>query len=87
MNMPWFLGNNRAYFQHWWGGPIVLLALWSLVWTGLAMWHAAKRGEKWWFILFLLVHTAGILEIIYLVFVVKAFFQPVKSSPRKRRRS
>lgn len=56
-----------------WG--IVPLAVWSLIWTGLALWHAARRGDKWWFILFLLVHTAGILEIIYLVFIVHAFRQ------------
>lgn len=64
----------------WAFGP---LALWSLVWTGLALWHAGSRREKWWFMLFLLVHTAGILEIIYLVFVAKIFVQSSKHSSKK----
>lgn len=68
----------------WAFGP---LALWSLVWTGLALWHAGKRGEKWWFILFLLVHTAGILEIIYLVFIAKAFAQSTRPAKKSSKRT
>ena len=47
----------------------VLLAgavLWSLFWKGLALWHAARRGDAWWFTGILLINTAGIFEIIYL---------------------
>lgn len=62
---------------------VIPLAVWSVIWTGLALWHAARRQEKWWFILFLLVHTAGILEILYLVFIAKAF-EKKKSSRRLR---
>jgi uncharacterized membrane protein len=54
------------------GLGIVVLILWTLVWKGLALWRAAKRGEKIWFIVFLLVNTLGILEIIYLFFITKA---------------
>jgi len=56
-----------------WGLGIPFLLFWSLFWGGLALWHAAKRDDKWWFIAFLFIHTAGILEIVYLVFVVKLF--------------
>lgn len=70
-------------FQQWWGAPVVFLALWSIVWTGLALWHAAGRHEKGWFIFFLLVHTAGIIEILYLLFVVHAFTSK-KTSRRHR---
>ena len=66
------------------GWSIVPLAIWSAIWTGLALWHAAQRKEKWWFIFFLLVHTLGIVEILYLVFVAKAFGK--KTTPRKRSR-
>jgi hypothetical protein len=48
---------------------VLLAVLWSLLWKGLALWRAAKRGDMWWFIAFLLINTLGILEIIYL-FVV-----------------
>jgi hypothetical protein len=54
-------------------GSFVLLAVvWSLLWKGLALWRAAKRGEKIWFVVFLLVNTLGILEIIYLFAVTGA---------------
>jgi len=82
--MPWYLGNGSMMSQGFLGWGIIPLAVWSLLWTGLALWHSARRGEKWWFILFLLVHTLGILEIIYLVFVAKAFKQ--KKSSRRRSR-
>ncbi len=92
--MPWYLGNSRPFMYSWMsnfslGWSLVPLAIWSVLWTGLALWHAARRGDKWWFIFFLLVHTIGIAEIIYLVFVVKAFGtqkgQAKKSSRRRSR--
>ena len=75
--MHW--GNYYSYHQ-WmfpfpWGflpfvllGGVLLAALfvWSLVWKGLALWHAARRGEKIWFVVLLVVNTLGILEILYL---------------------
>jgi hypothetical protein len=57
-----------------WGMAVplfILLMLWSLLWKGLALWHSAKRGEKWWFIAMLVINTVGILEIIYLFLVAK----------------
>ncbi len=66
------------------GWSIVPLAIWSVVWTGLALWNAGKRQEKWWFIFFLLVHTLGIAEILYLVFVAKIFAQNKSSRKRSR---
>ena len=53
------------------GTGIVLLALWSLFWKGLALWHSARRQQPWWFVILLVVNTAGILEIIYLFAVAK----------------
>ena len=54
-------------------GSFVLLAVaWSLLWKGLALWRAAKRGDMWWFIAFLLINTLGILEIIYLFAITGA---------------
>ena len=45
---------------------LVLLAIWSLAWKGLALWRAARNGHRGWFVLLLIVNTVGILEIIYL---------------------
>jgi methionyl-tRNA synthetase len=50
---------------------IFLLIIWSLVWKGLALWQAARRGQKWWFFFLLIVNTAGLLEIFYLAFIAK----------------
>jgi len=50
---------------------IVLLLVWSIAWKGLALWKAAKRGSKPWFVLLLLVNSIGILDIVYLYLVDK----------------
>ena len=60
--MPWL----HAFFP-----LLVLLVLWSLFWKALALWHAARRGQSLWFFIFLILNTAGILEIIYLFLVAK----------------
>ena len=82
--MPWYFGNSMQFI----GAPgfIIPLAVWSAAWTGLALWNAAKRDEKWWFIFFLIVHTAGIVEILYLIFVVKLFSSGKKKTRSSRKR-
>ena len=50
----------------WMTALLLLLVAWSLAWQGMGLWRAAQRGEKAWFVVFLLVHTLGVLEIIYL---------------------
>ena len=52
-------------------GMVFLLA-WTLVWKGLALWKAAQKESKPWFIVLLLVNTVGILEILY-IFVFSNF--------------
>lgn len=53
----------------------ILLLVWSLFWKGLSLWHSAKRGQPWWFLVFLIVNTVGILEIAYLFFILKLKFK------------
>lgn len=57
--------------------PLMFLTLivWSLAWKGVALWQAAKHGSRNWFIAILLINTIGILEIVYLYFIL----------PRKKR--
>ncbi len=52
-------------------GLMIVVVLWTLVWKGLALWHAAKNGEQVWFVVLLLVNTVGILEIVYLLWFRK----------------
>lgn len=61
--MPGFMAGFAGFF--------FLFALWSLVWKGLALWHAARRGEKGWFVALLVINTVGILEIVYLFAIAK----------------
>lgn len=69
--MPWYLGNSRGFWD--WGNWMVLLMIWSVIWKGLALWHSARRGEKVWFGVLLVINTAGILEILYLLLRAKIF--------------
>lgn len=50
------------------------LLIWSLFWKGLALWHAGRRGQPWWFVILIVVNTAGILEIVYLFAILKLKF-------------
>ena len=34
---------------------LVLAAIWTIPWKGVALWKAARRGEKIWFIILLVV--------------------------------
>lgn len=49
----------------------VLAVVWSLFWKGWSLWLAARRHEKIWFILLLVLNTAGILDIIYIFAIAK----------------
>lgn len=50
-----------------WALPVVaFLALWSIAWTLIGLWSAARNGHKAWFVVFFFVHTLGILEMLYL---------------------
>lgn len=62
---------NTTSFPDWLYFILVPLLVWSLFWKGLALWHAARRGNTIWFIVLLLINTAGILEIIYLIIAGK----------------
>ncbi|MFH0988035.1 MAG: DUF5652 family protein [Parcubacteria group bacterium] len=50
---------------------LALAMIWSLVWKGIALWHAARNGHKIWYVIMLIVNTVGILEIIYIFAVAK----------------
>ena len=55
----------------WLSAFLIPLTLWSLFWMGWALWKAARADSKVWFIILLLVHTMGILDIIYIFLVSK----------------
>jgi len=50
---------------------VLLLIVWTTVWKGLALWKSARLSDKWWFIALLIVNTAGILELLYILIFSK----------------
>jgi methionyl-tRNA synthetase len=48
---------------------LIVIILWSAFWTVWALWEAAKRKSKVWFIILFVLNTVGILEILY-IFVI-----------------
>jgi methionyl-tRNA synthetase len=55
-----------------WVSLILLpLILWELVWKGIALWKSGRNNQLAWFIFILILNTAGILPIIYLLFFQK----------------
>lgn len=46
---------------------LVLVAIWDLVWKGIALWKSARNSQKVWYVFLLIINSAGILPIIYLL--------------------
>jgi hypothetical protein len=55
---------EQFFLQNSW--LIILLALWTIPWKGVALWKSARNSQKWWFIALLIINTLGILEILYI---------------------
>lgn len=53
---------------------LVLIILWTIFWKGLALWHAGRRNQSWWFVFLLIINSVGILDIIYLFTICKLKF-------------
>jgi methionyl-tRNA synthetase len=55
-----------------WILPLIIgIAIWEMVWKGIALWKAGTRKELGWFICIFIINTAGILPIVYLLFFSK----------------
>ncbi len=58
---------------------VAISIAWVLPWKGVALWKAARRTDKWWFIALLVLNTLAILEILYIFIWSKRPMQaPVK---------
>lgn len=56
---------------------ILALAMWELIWKGLALWKAARNDHRYVFTAILFINSLGILPITYLLFLA---FRNYKSS-------
>ncbi len=50
---------------------LLLLALWTIPWKGVAMWKASRLNQRNWFIALLIVNTLGLLEIFYIFYIAR----------------
>jgi methionyl-tRNA synthetase len=55
-----------AWAQEWGWRLIVVGLIRTLPWKAIALWRAARRGQTGWVVALVLVHTLGVLEILYL---------------------
>lgn len=63
----WQMMNNFwPAFGPSWTLVVILLAIWALVWKGMALWKSARHAHKVWFVVLLVTNTVGILDILYL---------------------
>ncbi|OGY56185.1 MAG: hypothetical protein A2119_00980 [Candidatus Colwellbacteria bacterium GWA2_46_10] len=51
---------------------IVLIQIWDLIWKSLALWRAARSRDVFWFVLLILVNSAGLLPAFYLFYMSKS---------------
>jgi len=61
-----------------WVYPILI---WTIIWKAAAAWKAARKGHLFWFVVFFVVNTVGVLPIIYIF-----FFQNFKASKKGKKK-
>ena len=50
-----------------WTIILLILVIWELIWKAVALWRASHREQTVWFVALLVINSAGILPIIYLL--------------------
>jgi hypothetical protein len=49
----------------------IVIMIWTLPWKAYALWLSARRGEKKWFLVLLVLNTVAILDLYYIFGVAK----------------
>jgi len=63
----------------------VPLMIWTMVWKGLALWKAAGKKDKIWFVVLLVLNTLGLVEILYYFVFSRRANLLQKFGPRKQK--
>jgi hypothetical protein len=50
---------------------LIALFIWETIWKLIAFWRAGRNKQLGWFIVMAIINTAGLLEILYLLFFQK----------------
>jgi hypothetical protein len=54
-------------------GWIILIAIWTIPWKGVALWKAARLSHRNWFIIILVLNSLALVDIYYIFFVAKKY--------------
>lgn len=66
---------------------LLVLALWTIPWKIYAVWLAAKRDHRKWFVVLLILNTVGILEIFYIFKIAEKSWAEVRNDFQNARLS
>jgi len=64
---------------------IAVLAVWELIWKGIALWNCGRNNQLGWFVCILIFNTVGVLPIIYLLFFQKKEIQNKTIAKKKKK--
>jgi len=65
---------------------LLVVIVWSIFWKAFALWKSARKGHIVWFVAFFIIHTLGLLEILYIFLFSKIKLSPIgKKRSRKRK--
>jgi len=48
---------------------LILVQVWDLIWKAFALWRAARKRDIFWFVLLILINSAGLLPAFYLFYI------------------
>lgn len=66
MELPMYFLSNPMFLI-----IIIALFLFETILKGFALWRAARNNQKGWFIMLIILNTAGILPLFYLFGITK----------------
>lgn len=55
----------------------VAIQIWELPWKGVALWRSARNKHFGWFVALLLIHLAGLIDIIYIFYFSEPKKKPI----------
>ena len=59
---------------------LIPIIIWEAVWKGIGLWKSARNNQMIWFLAILIINSAGIVPIVYLL-----FFQGKKGKKNRRK--
>ena len=76
MNYRWG-AENPGFWK-----PLLPFMVLDLVLRGFALWRAAKKEQKWWYVIMLVVNSLGILPAVYLLTSRESEYSPLPKSKK-----